>query len=93
MLDKIDVFEPYFPTIERFAETMGFVMEPDAIVVAFKTDKKLSHALRAVRKSIFKIKKSQIRKRNYVVRLGNFIGWFRSIKLRMENYIKTYVEK
>lgn len=83
-------FEPYFPSLERYAETILFVAPLSFILSNFSIDGELKNTLQKQASNIEKQKKEQISIKKWAIRWFELQNKYSKIKVFKNNLISLY---
>lgn len=76
-------FEPYFPSLLRYVETIAFVAPVDYILSNYKVDSDVEVMLKSLRFHIWKQKQKQIKSKKWAVSRANWsCFWKNSLEIR-----------
>jgi glycosyltransferase involved in cell wall biosynthesis len=90
LINEREKFEPYFPSLERYVETILYVAPYSFVKQNFKLDNKLEMLIAKISKQVEKQKNEQIFIKKWAIRLYKMQNKINKIIIFKNNLLKTY---
>lgn len=94
ILDKLIVerasFEPYFPSLKRYAQTIAFVAPIDFTLSNYEVEDDLRAILKSLKFEIWKKKQKQIKSKKWAISWADWRCFWRSVREIRDNILKNF---
>ncbi|MFP4486906.1 MAG: glycosyltransferase family 2 protein [Campylobacterales bacterium] len=94
ILDKLILkradFEPYFPSLRRYAEAIAFVTPIDFILSSYKLEDDLKAMLKSLKFEIWKTKQKQIKTKKWAISWAAWRCFWQGVREIRDNILKNF---